>query len=143
MVLVYIYKPNTDLSLPLYEQEETITKSNVGQNAVVSRNRLSSLFVSEGKEDSPRDERVKVGLGSQMDDKALKDEPMRPGLLRPRPGLAWPVSTPSGDWPTIFYRLPSPQAGAGRQSSSPYQVPEPGIFNDDDALDQQTPKYSL
>ncbi|KAI9114749.1 hypothetical protein K1719_014447 [Acacia pycnantha] len=47
------------------------SKSN---NAVASRNRLSSLFVSEGKQDSPRDEREKVGLGSQMDDKALKDE---------------------------------------------------------------------
>ncbi|XP_028781348.1 protein JASON [Neltuma alba] len=43
-------------------------------DALVSRNRLSSLFLSEEKEDSPRDETVKVGLGSQMDDKALKDE---------------------------------------------------------------------
>ncbi|KAI9077153.1 hypothetical protein K1719_040975 [Acacia pycnantha] len=51
-----------------------------------------------------------------------------------------PISPPGGgDWTTVFRRLPSPQAGAGRQSSSPYQVPEPGIFNDDDALDQQTP----
>ncbi|KAI9073358.1 hypothetical protein K1719_044699 [Acacia pycnantha] len=44
-----------------------------------------------------------------------------------------------GDWPTVFRRLPSPQVGAHHQSSSPYQVSKPGIFNDDDALDQQTP----
>ena len=51
-----------------------------------------------------------------------------------------PTSPSDGaDWTTVFRRLPSPQAGLGRQSSaSPYQVNEPAIFNDDDALDQQT-----
>jgi len=74
------------------------------QGVVISRNRLSSLFLSEGifsflllkeftfmdlfsflecllivcllkeKEDSPCNDRVKVSLGSQMDDEALKDE---------------------------------------------------------------------
>ncbi|XP_028756967.1 E3 ubiquitin-protein ligase WAV3-like, partial [Neltuma alba] len=51
-----------------------------------------------------------------------------------------PAFPPGGDWTTVFRRLPSPPAaGAGRQSSSIYQVPEPAIFNDDDALDQRTP----
>ncbi|KAK7312581.1 hypothetical protein VNO77_36537 [Canavalia gladiata] len=41
-------------------------------------------------------------------------------------------------WTTVIRRLPSPQGDAGRQISSLYHVNEPAIFDDDEALDQQT-----
>ncbi|KAK7257691.1 hypothetical protein RIF29_31848 [Crotalaria pallida] len=47
------------------------------------------------------------------------------------------VASRDDDWTTIFRRLPSQQLDAGRQSSSLNHVPEPAIFDDDEALDQQ------
>ncbi|RDX57737.1 hypothetical protein CR513_62998 [Mucuna pruriens] len=41
-------------------------------------------------------------------------------------------------WTTVIRRLPSPQGDAARQISSLYHVTEPAIFDDDEALDQQT-----
>ena len=41
-------------------------------------------------------------------------------------------------WTTVIRRIPSPQGDAGRQIPSLYHVPEPAIFDDDEALDQQT-----
>ncbi|WVZ02850.1 hypothetical protein V8G54_023656 [Vigna mungo] len=41
-------------------------------------------------------------------------------------------------WPTAVRRLPSPQGDAARPISSLYHVNEPAIFDDDEALDQQT-----
>ncbi|XP_027345458.1 E3 ubiquitin-protein ligase WAV3-like isoform X2 [Abrus precatorius] len=42
------------------------------------------------------------------------------------------------NWTTVIRRLPSPQGDASRQISSLYHVTEPAIFDDDEALDQQT-----
>ncbi|XP_061346547.1 E3 ubiquitin-protein ligase WAV3-like [Gastrolobium bilobum] len=42
------------------------------------------------------------------------------------------------DWTTVVRRLPPPQVDAGRQNISLYHVPEPAIFDDDEALDQPT-----
>ncbi|KAF7823378.1 E3 ubiquitin-protein ligase WAV3-like [Senna tora] len=49
-----------------------------------------------------------------------------------------PTFARESDWTTVFRRLPSPPTDTGRLTSSLYHVPEPAIFNDDDALDQQT-----
>lgn len=62
-----------DRRLPTAQLVADHSRSKSGE-AVVSRNHLSSLFLSEDKEDAPRDARIQVGLGSQMDDKALMDE---------------------------------------------------------------------
>ncbi|KAI4334378.1 hypothetical protein L6164_019078 [Bauhinia variegata] len=49
------------------------------------------------------------------------------------------VTFPRDDaWTTVLHRLPSPPGDAGRQISSIYHVTEPAIFDDDEALDQQT-----
>ncbi|KAK7262288.1 hypothetical protein RJT34_29854 [Clitoria ternatea] len=48
------------------------------------------------------------------------------------------VSPRDDGWTTVIRRLPSPQGDAGRHISSLYQVTEPAIFDDDEALDQQT-----
>ena len=48
------------------------------------------------------------------------------------------VSPREEGWTTVLRRLPSPQGDATRQISSLYHVTEPAIFDDDEALDQQT-----
>ncbi|KAL2328591.1 hypothetical protein Fmac_022018 [Flemingia macrophylla] len=48
------------------------------------------------------------------------------------------VSPRDEGWTTVTRRLPSPQGEVGRQISSLYHVSEPAVYNDDDALDQQT-----
>ncbi|KAG4387181.1 hypothetical protein JHK82_031333 [Glycine max] len=48
------------------------------------------------------------------------------------------VSPREEGWATVLRRLPSPQGDAARQISSLYHVTEPAIFDDDEALDQQT-----
>ncbi|KAK7404751.1 hypothetical protein VNO78_05707 [Psophocarpus tetragonolobus] len=48
------------------------------------------------------------------------------------------VSPRDEGWTTVLRRLPSPQGDAARHVSSLYHVTEPAIFNDDEALDQQT-----
>ncbi|KAJ1425939.1 Zinc finger, RING-type [Sesbania bispinosa] len=49
------------------------------------------------------------------------------------------TSQQSDGWTTLIRRLPSSQVNTGRQNSSLHSIPEPAIFNDDEALDQQTP----
>ncbi|CAL0329070.1 unnamed protein product [Lupinus luteus] len=48
-----------------------------------------------------------------------------------------PVTPRYDDWTTRLRRFPSQQVGAGWQSSSLNHVPEPAIFDDDEALDRQ------
>ncbi|KAE9616692.1 hypothetical protein Lal_00034910 [Lupinus albus] len=47
-----------------------------------------------------------------------------------------PLTPRDDDWTTLL-RIPSQQLDAGRQSSSLNHAPEPAIFDDDEALDQQ------
>ncbi|KAJ1409230.1 Zinc finger, RING-type [Sesbania bispinosa] len=49
------------------------------------------------------------------------------------------TSQQNDGWTTLIRRLPSSQVSTGRQNSSLHSIPEPTIFNDDEALDQQTP----
>lgn len=48
------------------------------------------------------------------------------------------VSPRDEGWTTVIRRLPSPQGDTARHISSLYHVTEPAIFDDDEALDQQT-----
>lgn len=49
-----------------------------------------------------------------------------------------PVGWPQDDaWMTVLRRLPSPRLDANRQIASLFHAPEPAIFDDDEALDQQ------
>ncbi|KAF3454978.1 hypothetical protein FNV43_RR05426 [Rhamnella rubrinervis] len=49
-----------------------------------------------------------------------------------------PVGWPQDDaWMTVLRRLPSPRLDANRQIASIFHAPEPPIFDDDEALDQQ------
>ncbi|XP_015952427.1 E3 ubiquitin-protein ligase WAV3 [Arachis duranensis] len=48
-----------------------------------------------------------------------------------------PVTARDDAWTTVMRRIPSPQGDSVRPIPSLYHVPEPAIFDDDEALDQQ------
>ncbi|XP_062082121.1 E3 ubiquitin-protein ligase WAV3-like [Humulus lupulus] len=54
-----------------------------------------------------------------------------PSRINPAP---WPQDDP---WMTVVRRLPSPRMESNRQITSLFHAPEPVIFDDDEALDQQ------
>ncbi|KAF7833473.1 protein JASON [Senna tora] len=68
------FRIRDDRRLPTAQLVSESSRSKSAQEVVVSRNRLASLFLSEEKEDSESNDRVKVGFGSQLDEKGLKDE---------------------------------------------------------------------
>lgn len=69
-----------------------------------------------------------------------KEIPLQSAASNPSHGVSRinPVGWPQDDaWMTVLRRLPSPRLDASRQIASLFHAPEPAIFDDDEALDQQ------
>ncbi|XP_057724940.1 protein JASON-like isoform X2 [Arachis stenosperma] len=122
-----------------------LSRQSKTNDAVVSRNRLSTLFLSEVREESACNEGKSFGAGAQIHDKGHKDEAM---FLKASEKLKVSPSCGKDSEPSRFHSWhPNTSADKVRPDNQPFNPPTPKKCSEDwgkrtDSL-EQTPSSCI